>query len=123
MLQGVVPQTVIVRGHRVTLCTAGVMAVFNQADGNTCGFCAHFHAITVQIIEQTPCLIAVSIGCHKGPAVAQRVKLPDATAVIRAEAVHPGEDAGLQGYPLRNSAEVLRPEADTHSIRHHSGMK
>jgi hypothetical protein len=33
--------------------------------------------------------------------------------VVRAEAIHPGEDLRLESYPLRDAAEVLRPELHT----------
>lgn len=113
MLQGIVPQAVIVRGHCVTLCTAGVMAVFNQADGNTCGFCAHLRTIAVHAVEQMPFIVNVSIRGHKRAAIAECVKGPDTTVVLVTEAVHPGENAGFQRYPLWDRAKVLRPEADT----------
>jgi hypothetical protein len=110
MLQGVVPQAVIVLGHCVTFCTTGVMAVFNQADSDTCGFCTHFRTIAVHAVEQMPFIVTVSIRGHKRAAIAERVKGPDTTAVLITEAVHPGENTGFQRYPLRDSAKVLRPE-------------
>lgn len=113
MLQGIVPQAVIVRGHCVTLCTAGVMAVFNQADSDTGGFRAHFRIIAGHAVEQMPFIVTVSIGSHKRTAIAERVKGPDTTVVLITEAVHPGKNTGFQRYPLWDSAKVLRPEIET----------
>ena len=52
------------------------------------------------------------IGCHKGPAVAQR-KTARCHRCNPRRRVHPAKMRGLRGYPLRNSAGMLRPEADT----------
>lgn len=84
------------RGHGITLSTTGVMAVLNQADGNSGGLCTHLRVIAVHAVKELPLRIAVSIRHHKSPAVAERVKIPDTSVVIRAETVHPGEDAWLQ---------------------------
>ena len=113
MLQGIVPQAVIVRGHCVTLCTASVMAVFNQADSDTGGFRAHFRIIAVHAVEQMPFIVTVSIGNHKRATIAERVKGPDTTVVLITEAVHPGKNTGFQRYPLWDRAKVLRPEIET----------
>ncbi len=121
MLQGIVPQAVIVRGHRVTFCTAGVVAVFNQAESDTGGFRAHFRIIAVHAVEQMPFIVTVCIGSHKRAAIAERVKGPDTTVVLITEAVHPGENTGFQRYPLRDSAKVLWPEAETLFIGYSCG--
>lgn len=121
MLQGIVPQAVKVRGHRVTFCTAGMVAVFNQAGSDTGGFCAHLRTIAVHAVEQMPFIVTVSIRGHKRAAIAERVKGPDTPAVLITEAVHPGENAWFQRYPLRDSAKVLWPEADTLFIGYSCG--
>ena len=113
MLQGVIPQAVIVLSHGITFGATGVMAVFNQTDSDTCGFRAHLRTIAVHAVEQMPFIVNVSIRGHKRAAIAERVKGPDTTVVLVTEAVHPGENAGSQCYPLWDRAKVLRPEADT----------
>ncbi len=99
------------------------MAVRHQTGGNTGGFRAHFSAVTVHGIEQYPCFVIIIIrfGGHKCPAVVQGVQIPDTTAVVFAQTVHPAEDTGLQGDPLWNEAKMLRPEADALFIRDGSG--
>lgn len=77
MLQGVIPQAVIVLRHGIAFGATGVMAVFNQADRNTCGFCAHLRTITVHAVEKMPFIVTVSIRSHKRAAIAERVKGPD----------------------------------------------
>lgn len=113
MLQGVIPQAVIVLSHGITFGATGMMAVFNQTDSDTCGFRAHLRTIAVHAVEQMPFIVNVSIRGHKRAAIAERVKGPDTTVVLVTEAVHPGENAGFQRYPLWDRAKVLRPEADT----------
>lgn len=88
------------------------MAIFNQADSDTCGFRAHFRTIAIHAVEQMPFIVTVSIRSHKRSAIAERVKGPDTPAVLITEAVHPGENARFQRYSLRDGAKVLRPEAD-----------
>ncbi|GDM23309.1 hypothetical protein BvCmsNSNP012_04828 [Escherichia coli] len=121
MLQGVIPQTVIVDRHGITLRTTGMMTVRHQTGGNAGGFRAHFSAVAVHGIEQYPCFVIIRFRCHKCPAVVQGVQIPDAPAVVFAQTVHPAEDTGLQGHPLWNEAKVLRPEADALFIRDGSG--
>ncbi|GCS06448.1 hypothetical protein BvCmsHHNP015_02885 [Escherichia coli] len=78
---------------------------------------------TVHGIEQYPCfvIIVIRFGCHKCATVVQGVQIPDTTAVVFAQTVHPAEDTGLQGHPLWNEAKVLWPEADALFIRDGSG--
>ncbi|AAN80982.1 hypothetical protein i14_2330 [Escherichia coli str. 'clone D i14'] len=123
MLQGVIPQTVIMNRHGITLRTAGVMTVRHQTGSNAGGFRAHFSAVTVHGIEQYPCfvIIVIRFGCHKCATVVQGVQIPDTTAVVFIQTVHPAEDTGLQGDPLWNEAKMLRPEADALFIRDGSG--
>ena len=123
MLQGVIPQTVIVDRHGITLRTAGVMAVRHQAGSNAGGFRAHFSAVTVHGIEQYPgfSIIFIRFRCYKCATVVQGVQIPDTTAVVFAQTVHPAEDTGLQGHPLWNEAKMLRPEADALFIRDYGG--
>ncbi len=79
MLQGVIPQPVIMDRHGIILRTTGMMTVRHQTGGNTGGFRAHFCAVTVHGIEQYPCfvIIVIRFGCHKCPAVVQGVQIPD----------------------------------------------
>ncbi|AAN83576.1 Hypothetical protein c5154 [Escherichia coli CFT073] len=123
MLQGVVPQTVIMNRHGITLRATGMMTVRHQTGSNAGGFRAHFSTVTVHGIEQYPCLVIIVIrfGCHKCPAVVQGVQIPDTTAVVFAKMVHPAEDTGFQGHPLWNEAKMLRPEADALFMRNESG--
>ncbi|HBY5305219.1 TPA: hypothetical protein MIX36_27995, partial [Klebsiella pneumoniae] len=53
--------------------------------------------------------------------VVQGVQIPDTTAVVFIQTVHPAEDPGLQGHPLWNEAKMLRPEADALFIRDYGG--
>ncbi|ABJ03622.1 conserved hypothetical protein [Escherichia coli APEC O1] len=119
MLQGVIPQPVIMDRHGITFRTTGMMAVRHQTGGNTGSFRTHFSAVTVHGIEQYPCfvIIVIRFRCHKCATVVQGVQIPDAPAVVFAQTVHPAEDTGLQGHPLWNEAKMLRPEADTLFIR------
>ncbi|KSA04392.1 hypothetical protein AC442_19810 [Proteus mirabilis] len=123
MLQGVIPQPVIMDRHGITLRTTGMMTVRHQTGSNAGGFRAHFSAVTVHGIEQYPCfvIIVIRFGCHKCPAVVQGVQIPDTTAVVFAKTVHPAEDTGFQGDPLWNEAKMLRPEADALFIRDNGG--
>ncbi|GDO93402.1 hypothetical protein BvCmsNSNP012_00094 [Escherichia coli] len=122
MLQGVIPQTVIVDRHGITLRTTGMMTVRHQTGSNAGGFRAHFSAVAVHGVKQHPCfVIIIRFRCHKCPAVVQGVQIPDTTAVVFTQTVHPAEDTGLQGHPLWNEAKVLRPEADALFIRDGSG--
>lgn len=123
MLQGVIPQPVIMDRHGITLRTTGMMTVRHQTGSNAGSFRAHFSAVTVHGIEQYPCfvIIVIRFGCHKCPAVVQGVQIPDTTAVVFTQTVHPAEDTGLQGHPLWNEAKVLRPEADALFIRDYGG--
>ncbi len=77
MLQGVIPQPVIMDRHGITLRTTGMMTVRHQTGSNAGGFRAHFSAVTVHGIEQYPCfvIIVIRFGCHKCPAVAHRAGL------------------------------------------------
>ena len=113
MLQGVVPQAVIVFGHGIAFGATGVMAIFNQADRDACGFRAHLSIITVHAVEQMPFIVIVSIRGHKRAAITEGVERPDTAAVGRTETLHPGQNTRLQGYPLWDSAKMLRPEIDT----------
>ncbi len=45
MLQGVIPQPVIMDRHGIILHTTGMMTVRHQTGGNTGGFRAHFSAV------------------------------------------------------------------------------
>lgn len=96
MAQSILAQTIKVRCHGIAPGTAGVMTVLDKADGNSGGLCTHLRIIAIHAVKELPLRIAVSVRHHKGPAVAERVKIPDTFAVIRAETVHPGEDAWLQ---------------------------
>src|SRR5690606_15702624 len=108
----VVSQTVVVFRHGVAFGTAGVVTVCHQTDGNSGCFGTEFTAVAVHRVEQRPRFIVLRFRSHKRAAVAERIKIPDTSAVVGAEAVHPGEDSRLKDYPLRYVAEVLRPEAD-----------
>lgn len=96
MAQGIIPQAIIMRCHGIAPGTAGVMTVFDKADGNSGCLCTHLRIIAIHAVKELPLRIAVSARSHKSAAVAERVKIPDTPAVIRAETVHPGEDARLQ---------------------------
>lgn len=104
--------------HGIAFSTAGVMAVNNKTDRDTCCFRTHFRAIAVHAVEQMPFIIILNFGCHKRPAIAECVKRPDTTAVFSTDAVHPGKNMRLQRYPLRDGAEVLGPEMDTLFVRY-----
>lgn len=112
VVERVVPQAVVVLRHGVAFGTAGMVAESHQTDRNPCSFGTHVTAVAVHRVKQRPEFIVLHFRGHKRAAVAQRVKIPDAAAVVRAEAVHPREDGRLKDYPLRNAAKVLRPEAD-----------
>ncbi len=77
MLQGVIPQPVIMDRHGITLRTTGMMTVRHQTGSNAGSFRTHFSAVTVHGIEQYPCfvIIVIRFGCHKCPAVVQGVHL------------------------------------------------
>ncbi len=109
--------------HGITLRTTGVMTVRHQTGSNASGFRAHFSVVAVHGIEQYPCfvIIVIRFGGHKCPAVVQGVQIPDTTAVVFAQTVHPAENTGLQGHPLWNEAKMLRPEADALFIRDYGG--
>jgi hypothetical protein len=108
MLQGIVPQAVIVCGHGVTFCTAGVMAIFNQADRPAA---SHLSAsLPFMLLNRRHYRHVVRLGAINAPPLLS--ERPDTTAVGRTEAVHPGENMRLQGYPLWDSAKVLWPEID-----------
>lgn len=96
-----------------------------KTDRNPGSLRAHFSAVTVHAVEERLLLIAVTFALrgHKCAAVAQGVKLPDAAAVIGAEAFHPGEDMWFEGDPLWDVAEVLRPDAETLLIRDEGGCQ
>ncbi|CAM7321791.1 hypothetical protein ESCOCP328B_26855 [Escherichia coli] len=100
-----------------------MMTVRHQTGSNAGGFRAHFSAVTVHGIEQYPgfSIIFIRFGRHKCAAVIQGVQIPDTTAVVFTQTVHPAEDTGLQGHPLWNEAKVLRPEADALFIRDEAG--
>lgn len=91
------------------------MAVSNKAGCYTGSPCAHFSAVAVHGVKQRLFFIIVFIWLryHKGTTVAERIKMPDTAAVTGTEPVHPAKNAGFEGYPLRNSAKVLRSEIDT----------
>ena len=73
------------------------MAVLQQAGGDPGSLSAHVRAVAVHAVKQWPGVVPViRLRCHKRAPVAQRVKLPDTTAVARAQAVRPCEDTGLQ---------------------------
>ncbi len=82
----------------ITLRTTGMMIVRHQTGGNAGGFRAHFSAVTVHGIEQYPvfAIIVIRFGGHKCPAVVQTVQIPDTTAVVFAQTVHPAGNTGLQ---------------------------
>lgn len=67
VLQRVIPQPVIVFSHGIAFGVTGVMAVFNQADSNTCGFCAHFRTIAVHAVEQMPFIAPSASGAINAP--------------------------------------------------------
>ena len=94
----VVPQAVIVLRHGVAFGSHGVVAVRHQTHGYSGGLTAEFTTITVHGVEQRPFFtgILIRLRSHKGAAVTQRRKIPDAAAVISAEAVHPREDSGFK---------------------------
>ncbi len=110
------------RRHGITFRTAGMMAVFQQTGRDTGRHGAHFGAVAIHGIEQCPLSIVliIRLGGHKGPTIAECVKTPDAAAVIFTKPVHPAEDMGLQQYPLRDTAKVLRPEMKSLCIRQQS---
>ncbi|RDQ89987.1 hypothetical protein C4A21_00015 [Escherichia coli] len=123
MLQGVIPQPIIMDRHGIILCTTGMMTVRHQTGGNAGGCRAHFSAVAVHGIEQYPCfaIIVIRFGGHKCATIVQGIQIPDTTAVVFTQTVYPAEDTGLQGHPLWNEAKVLRPEADALFIRDGSG--
>ncbi len=98
--------------HGITLRTAGVMTVRHQTGGNAGSFRTHFSAVTVHGIEQYPCfvIIVIRFGCHKCPAVVQGVQIPDTTAVVFTQTVHPAEDTGLQEGANK---QVISSQADS----------
>ena len=100
--------------HGVAFGAHGVVAVSHQAGRYARGLCAHLRAVTIHRVEQRPFFIIATarLRSHKRAIVTERIKTPDTSAVIRAETLHPGQNTRLQGYPLWDVAEVLRPEAD-----------
>lgn len=116
----VVPQKVIVMCYGVAFRTAGVVTVFQQAGCDTRRLCTHLRAIAVNGVEQRPFIasVCVSLRCYKRATVAERVKIPDTSAVCIAKPVHPGEDTGFNKCPLRDIAKILWPEGDTLFIGH-----
>lgn len=118
MLQGVIPQAVIVLIHGIAFGATGEMGVFNQVDSDTCSFRAHLGTITIHAAEQIPFIVTASIGGHKCLTITERVKGPDIATVLITEAVHPGENTGFQRYSLWDSAKkVQRPEIETLFVR------
>lgn len=112
MRQRIIPQPVIMLTHGIECRTAGMVAVRDETGRNSRSIDAHASSVAVQRVEQRSGFLAIRLWGHKCTAVAQRVKVPDAPDVIHAEAIHPGEDSRLEGYPLRDAAKELRPEAD-----------
>ena len=78
-----------------------MMTVRHQTGSNAGSFRTDFSAVTVHGMEQYPCLVIIVIrfGCHKSPAVIQGVQMPDTTAVVFAQTVHPAEDTGFRTRP------------------------
>lgn len=104
--------------YGIALDTTGVIAAFNRADRDICGFHAHFRTITVHAVEQMPFIATISIRGHKHAAATERVKGPDTVVVLITEAIHPGENMGLQRCLPRNITKVRRPEIKTLFVRY-----
>lgn len=111
MAQRKFAQAIVVFAHGGAAGSAGVVAPVQQADGDASGFASHLRAVAIQFVENGPVILTVR--CDEGTAVAERVIIPVSTVVGFAQAIHPGEGAGLQQHPLGDFAEVLGPEVET----------
>ena len=119
MLQGVIPQPVIMDRHGITLRTTGMMTVRHQTGGNAGGFRLISARLPFMVLNSTHVfvIIVIRFGCHKCPAVVQSVQIPDTTAVVFAQTVHPAEDTGPVVTHCGMRPKCCRPEADALFIR------
>src|SRR5690606_36305427 len=87
--KGVIPQSVVVFRHRVTFCTAGMMAVGHQAGDDAGGLMTDGGTIPVQCVKEY--VLTFGGRNNKSAPVTEGVKFPIISVVVLTQKVEPGK--------------------------------